>query len=140
MKILIIDKDDFLQRIIQDYFSNKEHSVDIITNSYSLIERLNNSTCDLIILNFKLDKINWEFICDLIKSWVPLPRILLISGQYSNEEYYSCLKYKIYPDGFIYVPVEPERVHITLDKLMKRMESLEGISEKSFQRKKAQGR
>lgn len=116
--ILIIDDHELTVNTLTACFVNTEYTVDTATDRYSALTKIKNNTYDLIFIDFSLPGIKEPLIVNSLQKISSETRIIIITNNYSDDIHYLCLKYKIYPDAFIYKPVDTDKINKIISRIV----------------------
>ncbi|MCK4824396.1 response regulator [bacterium] len=120
-RILLIDDHELTINTLTAYFINTKYAVDTVTDRYSALTKIKNNTYDLIFVDFTLPGIKEPLIVNSLQKISSETRIIIITKNYSDDIHYLCLKYKIYPDAFIYKPIDIDKIK----KIISRIENIQ---------------
>ena len=84
-KILVIEDDGHIRKMIKDFLKTQTHDVDEAYNALSGIEKIKNNKYDLIISDNQMPGVSGLNIVPIIKKLTNAP-LILISGFFSREE------------------------------------------------------
>ena len=114
-KILIIDDDERLRILLEDYLSEKKFSVYMCDDFISAKEVLDYFLFDLVIVDRMMPSGDGINLIELIKAKKPTPVIMLTA---MGESLNRIQGLKIGADDYLSKPFEPEELYLRIKKLL----------------------
>tara|TARA_Y100000741_G_scaffold357780_1_gene336056 strand:+ start:432 stop:1112 length:681 start_codon:yes stop_codon:yes gene_type:complete len=114
-KILIIDDDERLRILLEDYLSEKKFSVYMCDDFISAKEVLDYFLFDLVIVDRMMPSGDGINLIELIKEKKPTPVIMLTA---MGESLNRIQGLKIGADDYLSKPFEPEELYLRIKKLL----------------------
>ena len=114
--ILIINGHELTVNTLTANFINTKYT--IATDRYSALTKIKNNTYDLIFIDFTLPGIKEPPILNSLQKISSETRIIIITSSYSDDIYHLCLKYKIYPEAYIYKPVDTDKIKKIISRIV----------------------
>lgn len=118
MKITIVEDDIKLREELKKFLINNGYEIELITNFSNLIDDLNKTSSDLILLDLNLPNIDGKFICKKFRSLNSTPIIILTS---SNSEIDEILSMNYGADDYIIKPYNPQILILHIEAVLKRL-------------------
>lgn len=119
MKILVVDDEEMIRNVIEEYLKNEEYSYIEATNGYEAIDKVKfNSDIDLIIMDIMMPKLDGFSACKEIKKIKDIPVIVLSAR---GEEYDKLLGFDVGIDDYVTKPFSPKELIARIKAVMKRV-------------------
>ena len=119
MKILVVDDEEMIRNVIEEYLKNEEYSYIEATNGYEAIDKVKfNSDIDLIIMDIMMPKLDGFSACNEIKKIKDIPVIVLSAR---GEEYDKLLGFDVGIDDYVTKPFSPKELIARIKAVMKRV-------------------
>ncbi len=116
-KILIIDDDEKLNRLLTDYFANYNFNVDSVLHPADGLEYLKTKTPDIIILDIMLPDINGFDVCKKIRKKYSVPIIMLTArGEVADR----IVGLELGADDYLPKPFEPRELVTRIQVILRR--------------------
>jgi DNA-binding response OmpR family regulator len=90
-KILIVDDDSSITRLISDCLKRKGYKTIIARDGYDAINLVEEKVPDLIILDILMPKVDGRDVCKRIRKWSDVP-IMIISALYQTDYKVACFE------------------------------------------------
>ncbi len=119
MKILVVDDEEMIRNVIEEYLKNEGYSYIEATNGYEAIDKVKfNSDIDLIIMDIMMPKLDGFSACKEIKKIKDIPVIVLSAR---GEEYDKLLGFDVGIDDYVTKPFSPKELIARIKAVMKRV-------------------
>lgn len=119
MKILVVDDEEMIRNVIEEYLKNEGYSYIEATNGYEAIDKVKfNSDIDLIIMDIMMPKLDGFSTCKEIKKIKDIPVIVLSAR---GEEYDKLLGFDVGIDDYVTKPFSPKELIARIKAVMKRV-------------------
>ena len=119
MKILVVDDEEMIRNVIEEYLKHEEYSYIEATNGYEAIDKVKfNSDIDLIIMDIMMPKLDGFSACKEIKKIKDIPVIVLSAR---GEEYDKLLGFDVGIDDYVTKPFSPKELIARIKAVMKRV-------------------
>ncbi len=119
MKILVVDDEEMIRNVIEEYLKNERYSYIEATNGYEAIDKVKfNSDIDLIIMDIMMPKLDGFSACKEIKKIKDIPVIVLSAR---GEEYDKLLGFDVGIDDYVTKPFSPKELIARIKAVMKRV-------------------
>ena len=123
LKILIVEDDKAIVKVIKDYFERREFAVDVAGDGYEGEEKLYEENYDLILLDVMMPKKDGFELCRDIRSRSDIP-IIFITARERTEDVLN--GYSLGCDDYIIKPFSLETLYAKCMALVKRDKGLVG--------------
>jgi DNA-binding response OmpR family regulator len=90
-KILIVDDDNSITRLISDCLKRKGYKTIIARDGYEAIQLVEEKAPDLVILDILMPKVDGRDVCRIIRKWSDVP-IMIISALYQTDYKVACFE------------------------------------------------
>lgn len=117
-KILIVEDEPTLQRIIKTYFEKNNYIVYTADNGEEAVKTFKETVLDLIILDIMLPKMNGFEVCKIIRSSSDVPIIMMSA---LGEEHNMLTGYSLKVDDYIVKPFPPKVLVAKVNNLLSRI-------------------
>jgi DNA-binding response OmpR family regulator len=117
-RILIIEDDTALRRILQRLFSSEGYEVDVVPDAVCGLERLRQGTPDAVVLDLPRPGSSGRDIYKKIANLIPGLPLLILSG--SSDVADKVLLLEMGADDYVTVPFSPRELVARLRALMRR--------------------
>lgn len=124
-KILIVEDEDRMRRLIKDYLKREGYSTIEAEDGKEAIEIFNNNDIDLVILDIMLPKYDGWTVCREIRKSSSLPIIILTARSEESDELFG---FELGADEYITKPFSPKILIARVKALLKRVIVKEKIS------------
>lgn len=119
MKILVVDDEEMIRNVIEEYLKNEGYSYIEAANGYEAIDKVKfNSDIDLIIMDIMMPKLDGFSACKEIKKIKDIPVIVLSAR---GEEYDKLLGFDVGIDDYVTKPFSPKELIARIKAVMKRV-------------------
>lgn len=119
MKILVVDDEEMIRNVIEEYLKNEGYSYIEAINGYEAIDKVKfNSDIDLIIMDIMMPKLDGFSACKEIKKIKDIPVIVLSAR---GEEYDKLLGFDVGIDDYVTKPFSPKELIARIKAVMKRV-------------------
>ena len=119
MKILVVDDEEMIRNVIEEYLKNEGYSYIEATNGYEAIDKVKfNSDIDLIVMDIMMPKLDGFSACKEIKKIKDIPVIVLSAR---GEEYDKLLGFDVGIDDYVTKPFSPKELIARIKAVMKRV-------------------
>ncbi|ADO76477.1 response regulator transcription factor [Halanaerobium praevalens] len=128
-KILIIDDDLQITKILRDYFNYENFEVFVAHDGQKGLEKINNLEIDIIILDLMLPKKNGLDICRQLKPHNKIPIIILSAKNRENDRIKGL---ELGADDYVTKPFSPKELVLRVKNVLKRINNDQDQNELSF--------
>ena len=119
MKILVVDDEEMIRNVIEEYLKNEGYSYIEAANGYEAIDKVKfNSDIDLIVMDIMMPKLDGFSACKEIKKIKDIPVIVLSAR---GEEYDKLLGFDVGIDDYVTKPFSPKELIARIKAVMKRV-------------------
>lgn len=123
-KILIVEDDEKLRSELKQFLINNGYETQLITNFDQSLLQIQNSTCDLILMDINIPGVNGEYLCREIRKNNSVPIIMVTSRDNEIDELMS-LSYGA--DDYITKPYNPQILLMRIEAVLKRASGNESL-------------
>lgn len=120
-RLLLVEDDININRIINDYFSNRKYIVDAVFNGTDAIKHIDENTYDIVLLDIMLPGMDGFEVCRKIRKEKDVP-ILFISSLSDEENMLN--GYDTGADDYITKPFSISILCAKVESLLKRYRNL----------------
>ena len=124
-RILIVDDDTELCELLQEYFTAEELASECVHDGVSAIEKVKESSADLVILDIMLPKMNGIDALKEIRKISKVPVIMLTA---KGDEIDRVLGLELGADDYIPKPFSPRELVARIRAVFRRAESVNTTS------------
>lgn len=117
--LLLVEDDDELAELIQDYLSSMEFNVTIEGNGAQAVARIIQEQPDIVLLDLMLPDLDGISVCKQVRAEYPNLIVMLTA---SNESMDHVLGLEIGADGYLNKPIEPRVLLAHLRALLRRQQ------------------
>ncbi|MDO4731350.1 MAG: response regulator, partial [Clostridia bacterium] len=117
-KILIVDDDEKVRKIIEEYAIFKEYDVAHATNGIQAIDYCKNNKCDVVTMDVVMPHLDGFTACREIRKISDVP-IIMISARMDNFD--KIHGYEVGADDYMVKPVSPKILFLKIEAIFKRM-------------------
>lgn len=128
-KILIIDDDLQITKILRDYFNYENFEVFVAHDGQKGLEKIKNLEIDIIILDLMLPKRNGLDICRQLKPHNKIPIIILSAKNRENDRIKGL---ELGADDYVTKPFSPKELVLRVKNVLKRINNDQDQNELSF--------
>ena len=111
LSILIVDDDVQIRELLREYLSGFNMSVITVANGKEMLEKLENSTFDLVILDLMLPGVDGLTLCRNLRANSDIP-ILMLTAR--GEAMDRVIGLEVGTDDYIVKPFEPREIRISM--------------------------
>lgn len=128
MKMLIVDDNKSILKMLADYAINEGYTVDTATDGEIALKKFNASSYDIILLDVMMPKVDGFEVCRKIRETSMVPVIMITAR---GEDFEKIMGLDIGADDYIVKPFSAEEVMARVRALMRRVvKSKEEVEEK----------
>lgn len=128
-KILIIDDDLQITKILRDYFNYENFEVVVAHDGQKGLEKIKNLEIDIIILDLMLPKKNGLDICRQLKPHNKIPIIILSAKNRENDRIKGL---ELGADDYVTKPFSPKELVLRVKNVLKRINNDQAQNKLSF--------
>lgn len=128
-KILIIDDDLQITKILRDYFNYENFEVFVAHDGQKGLEKIKNLEVDIIILDLMLPKKNGLDICRQLKPHNKIPIIILSAKNRENDRIKGL---ELGADDYVTKPFSPKELVLRVKNVLKRINNDQDQNKLSF--------
>lgn len=122
-RILIADDDETLCYLLKEELVSENYSVDIVYDGKYAIEKLKNTTYDVLLLDLEMQYVSGKKVLKSTKENKPRLQVIVLTGQSEMRTAIECVKLGAY--DFINKPYNFQQLLITIERALKHKELLE---------------
>ncbi len=122
-RILIADDDETLCYLLKEELVSEKYSVDIVYDGKYAIEKLKNTTYDILLLDLEMQYVSGKKVLKYVKENKPRLQVIVLTGQSEMRTAIECVKLGAY--DFINKPYNFQQLLITIERALKHKELLE---------------
>ncbi|MCK5706066.1 MAG: response regulator [Candidatus Aureabacteria bacterium] len=119
LNILVVDDEEMELEILKNYFEKEGHSVTTAKDGNIALDEFNKSNYDIIFLDYNMPGYNGSEVCKIIKKSKPAQKLIILTGNFTDEAYYSSIEDEICPECLIYKPIDLEQIKSCMEKVLK---------------------
>ncbi|MBR4071267.1 MAG: response regulator transcription factor [Clostridia bacterium] len=116
-KILIVDDEEMIRRLIAKYAVFEGHTIDEAANGMEAVEKCRNESYDIIICDIMMPELDGFSACREIRRFSDIP-IIMLSAR--GEEYDKLNGFGLGIDDYVVKPFSPKELMMRVDAIMKR--------------------
>ena len=116
-KILIVDDEEMIRRLIAKYAVFEGHSVDEAGNGMEAVEKCRDNSYDIIICDIMMPELDGFSACREIRRFSDIP-IIMLSAR--GEEYDKINGFGLGIDDYVVKPFSPKELMMRIEAIMKR--------------------
>ena len=116
-KILIVDDEEMIRRLIAKYAVFEGHTVDEAANGMEAVEKCRNGSYDIVICDIMMPELDGFSACREIRRFSDIP-IIMLSAR--GEEYDKINGFGLGIDDYVVKPFSPKELMMRVDAIMKR--------------------
>ncbi len=116
-KILIVDDEEMIRKLISKYAVFEGHSVDEAENGMDALEKCRRNTYDIIIMDIMMPELDGFSACREIRKFSDVP-IIMLSAR--GEEYDKINSFEIGVDDYVVKPFSPRELMLRIAAIMNR--------------------
>ncbi|MCP5060959.1 MAG: sigma-54-dependent Fis family transcriptional regulator [Ignavibacteriae bacterium] len=122
-RILIADDDETLCYLLKEELVSEKYSVDIVYDGKYAIEKLKNTTYDVLLLDLEMQYVSGKKVLKYTKENKPRLQVIVLTGQSEMRTAIECVKLGAY--DFMNKPYNFQQLLITIERALKHKELLE---------------
>lgn len=123
-KILVVDDEMNIRRVVREYAEFEGYEVDEAENGMAAIEKVKNNDYDLIVMDIMMPKLDGFSTCKELKKSKDIPVIMLSAR---GEEYDKLFGFEIGIDDYVVKPFSPKELMARIKAVIKRNSSQENV-------------
>ncbi len=116
-KILIVDDEEMIRRLIAKYAVFEGHTVDEAANGMIAIEKLKNNKYDIMICDIMMPELDGFSLCREVRRSSDMP-IIMLSAR--GEEYDKISGFGLGVDDYVVKPFSPKELMMRVEAVMRR--------------------
>ncbi|MGN0621476.1 MAG: response regulator transcription factor [Porcipelethomonas sp.] len=116
-KILVVDDEMNIRRVVKEYAEFEGYEVDEAENGMAAIEKVRNNDYDLIVMDIMMPKLDGFSTCKELKKYKDIPVIMLSAR---GEEYDKLFGFEIGIDDYVVKPFSPKELMARIKAVIKR--------------------
>ncbi|MBQ8475285.1 MAG: response regulator transcription factor [Clostridia bacterium] len=117
-KILVVDDEAMIRRLIAKYASFEGHTVDEAADGMEAVEKCRTGDYDIIICDIMMPELDGFSACREIRRFSDIP-IIMLSAR--GEEYDKLNGFGLGVDDYVVKPFSPKELMMRVDAIMKRV-------------------
>lgn len=117
MKILIVDDEEGLREVIKEYSLNEGYEVDEASDGYQALEKLNNNTYDILVLDIMMPRMDGFSVLKELPDDKKIPTIVLSAR---GDEYDKLQGFDLGVDDYVTKPFSPKELIARIKAVNKR--------------------
>ena len=127
VRILVVDDDESIRKTMKAILEDEGYLVDLAASGKEAVEKANNATYNLALLDIRLPDIEGIELLKLMKDSVPRTRKIMVTGYPSMQNAISALNKNA--DGYLVKPVDIEKLLDTVKEQLQLQEDERKFSE-----------
>lgn len=124
LKILVVDDEKLIRDVIREYCENEEYEIEEAENGIEALQKMEQQSFDLIILDIMMPKLDGFSVCKELKQ----KRIPIIILSARGEEYDKLMGFDLGIDDYVTKPFSPKELMARVKAVLKR--TYEDLNEK----------
>jgi len=120
-KILLVEDDKSIIDNLSAFLRKEGFEVDVATGQKAALEKINNSSFDLLLLDISLKDGNGYAVCSAVKSSYNIPVIFLTA---SDDEYSVVAAFDLGADDYVIKPFRPRELISRIKNVLRRSNKL----------------
>lgn len=117
-KILVVDDEAMLRDMYKFILEKANYEVIQASDGASGVAKSKYEKPDLIILDGLMPKMHGFLACEAIKKQEDPPKVIILTGVYTNPRYKMEAKYQYKADEFLTKPISPANLLACVEKLL----------------------
>jgi DNA-binding response OmpR family regulator len=117
-RILIVDDEEMIRRLIAKYAAFEGHTVEEAGNGLEAVEKCRSGNYDIVILDIMMPELDGFSACRQIRKFSDIP-IIMLSGR--GEEYDRINGFEVGVDDYVMKPFSPKELMLRIGAIMKRV-------------------
>ena len=126
-RILIVDDDENIRKTMKAILENEGYLVDMATNGKEAVQKTNDTTYNLALLDIRLPDMEGVELLKLMKNNVPRTRKIMVTGFPSMQNAIGAINKNA--DGYLVKPVDVEKLLETVKEQLQLQEDEKKFSE-----------
>lgn len=118
-KILIVDDDLHLRKLVRTYAELEDFTCEEAQNGFEALEKLRGGNFDMIVLDIMMPGLDGFETMGELRKWTQIPVILLTAR---DEEYDKLLGFHLGADDYVSKPFSPKELIARIKAVMKRVD------------------
>jgi DNA-binding NtrC family response regulator len=127
VRILVVDDDESIRKTMKAILEDEGYLVDLAASGKEAVEKANNATYNLALLDIRLPDIEGIELLKLMKDSVPRTRKIMVTGYPSMQNAISALNKNA--DAYLVKPVDIEKLLDTVKEQLQLQEDERKFSE-----------
>ncbi len=125
MVVYLIEDDKDMQKLLEGYLENYGYKVEAFADPIEALQKLKSrETCDLVILDLMLPKMDGFDVCKEIRTFSQVP--IIISSARGNLGD-KVLAFEYGADDYLAKPYEPKELLVRMDAIFRRINTTYGV-------------
>ncbi len=116
-KILIVDDEEMIRKLVAKYASFDGHSVDEASNGMDAVEKCRRNKYDIIVMDIMMPELDGFSACREIRKFSDTP-IIMLSAR--GEEYDKINGFELGIDDYVVKPFSPRELMLRISAIMNR--------------------
>lgn len=116
-KILVVDDEEMIRRLIAKYAAFEGHTVEEAENGLDAVQKCRENTYDIVILDIMMPELDGFSACREIRKFSQVP-IIMLSAR--GEEYDRINGFEGGADDYVVKPFSPKELMLRVEAVMKR--------------------
>ena len=129
-RILIVDDDDTIRKTLKAILEDEGYSVDLAATGQEAIQKTEENTYDVALLDIRLPDMEGVELLKLIKDNVPKTRKIMLTGYPSMQNAIAALNKDA--DAYLVKPVDVEKLLNTIKNQLELQENERNFSEEKI--------
>jgi len=117
-RILVVDDEAILREMFTIILEQANYEVMVASDGVSGVEKSKAERPDLVIVDGLMPKMHGFLACKAIKQLEHPPKVILLTGVYTNPRYKLEAKYQYNADEFLTKPIKPADLVACVEKLL----------------------
>ncbi|MBQ7820979.1 MAG: response regulator transcription factor [Clostridia bacterium] len=116
-KILVVDDEEMIRKLVMKYALFEGHTVDEAENGMEAVEKCRANAYDIVIMDIMMPELDGFSACREIRKFSSLP-IIMLSAR--GEEYDKINSFEIGVDDYVVKPFSPRELMLRISAIMNR--------------------
>ena len=116
-KILVVDDEEMIRKLVMKYALFEGHTVDEAENGMEAVEKCRANAYDIVIMDIMMPELDGFSACREIRKFSSLP-IIMLSAR--GEEYDEINSFEIGVDDYVVKPFSPRELMLRISAIMNR--------------------
>lgn len=121
-RILVVDDEEMIRRLVAKYASYEGHSVDEAADGREAVQKCRTNAYDIVIMDIMMPELNGFSACREIRQFSNVP-IIMLSAR--GAEYDKISAFELGVDDYVVKPFSPKELMLRIDAIMKRGKDLQ---------------